>query len=433
MDGTSVTNDDQMRLEPHDINAEQSVLGAMLLSQAALETALARVSPGDFYRPAHRVIFEAITAIARAGQPVDATIVLARLQSENWLQVVGGAPYLHTLMEACLSPANVAHYTAIVRERAVRRRLIAASRGIAHRAFAADGEDAVGLAEQAVRELEAVRDFEIEEDDAASTLTIKEFLEVKDEEYDWIVPDLLERGDRLILTGMEGLGKSTLFRQLAVTIAAGIHPFDHTEIEPKRVLIVDVENTAKQVRRKIRPMVAQAELQRHPIIETNMWLEVRPEGLDLANDRDVSWLLRRISLLRPDVVFLGPLYRLAPRALNTDDEAAPILAVLNMIRAKGACVLLEAHAGHAIGAGGRRDLRPRGSSALLGWPEFGYGIRRSDTPEAKFQRVVDLESWRGDRDERNWPERLTAGGVWPWTSVQMPPEEWTPTSSLRGA
>jgi replicative DNA helicase len=180
-------------------------------------------------------------------------------------------------------------------------------------------------------------------------------------------------------------------------------------------------------------MVAQANLQGRPIEETNLWLEIRPEGLDLANDRDLSWLMRRVALIKPDVVFLGPLYRLAPRALNSDDEVAPILAALNMIRARGACVLLEAHAGHALGAGGRRDLRPRGSSALLGWPEFGYGIRRADTPEAKTRRIVDVESWRGDRDERDWPERLTAGGAWPWTETVVgfdAQENWTPTSAL---
>ena len=106
-----------------------------------------------------------------------------------------------------------------------------------------------------------------------------------------------------------------------------------------------------------------------------MWVEIRPEGLDLARDKDVSRLLRLVAAISPDVVLLGPLYRLAPRALNDDSDAAPIIATLNMIRTRGACVLLEAHAGHALGAGGRRDLRPRGSSAFLGWPEFGYGIR----------------------------------------------------------
>jgi len=425
-------NDDTL-LEPHDITAEQCVLGAMLISHAAVETAMSRVTAGDFYRPAHQILFETITNLVRAGEPVDAAIVLARLQADGNLARVGGALYLHTLIETCPTPANIRHYTAIVRERAVRRRLIRAAQSIAHRAYTADGEDAIGLAEHAVREFEAVRDLELSEDDA-STPTIKEFLEVKDEEYDWIVPGLLERGDRMILTGTEGLGKSTLFRQLAVTIAAGIHPFDHTPITPRRVLIVDAENTPTHVRRKIRPLVAQAELQGHPISETNLWLETRPEGLDLANDRDVSWLLRRVSLIRPDVVCLGPLYRLAPRALNSDDEVAPILAVLNMIRSKGACVLLEAHAGHAIGVGGRRDLRPRGSSALLGWPEFGYGIRRADTEEAKYRRVVDLESWRGDRDEREWPERLAAGGTWPWTAVQIgfdPSASWPQSTGLR--
>ncbi|MEV0584054.1 AAA family ATPase [Nonomuraea sp. NPDC050310] len=404
------------RLQPHDLDAEQALLGAMLLSAAAVEKCLVTVSVGDFYRPAHQLVYEAILAAVRANKPADPTVVLAELRELDTLARAGGGEYLHTLMAACLTPANVGHYAAIVRGHGVRRRLIAAGIRIAQRAQDL-GADAHGLTEQAVRELEDVRDFELGDD--VDTLTVGQFLAVEDEEYDWIVPGLLERGDRMILTGTEGLGKSTIFRQLAVTIAAGLHPFQHTPIQPRRVLVLDCENTATQVRRKLRPMVAQARLQERPIEETNLWLEIRPQGLDLASDRDLSWLMRRIAVIQPDVVFLGPLYRLAPRALNSDDEVAPILAALNMIRARGACVLLEAHAGHALGAGGRRDLRPRGSSALLGWPEFGYGIRRADTPEAKHKRIVDMESWRGDRDERSWPERLEAGGVWPWTEVMI--------------
>ena len=126
---------------------------------------------------------------------------------------------------------------------------------------------------------------------------------------------------------------------------------------------------------------------------------------------------------------IGPLYRLAPRALNDDSDAAPVIATLNLIRARGACVLLEAHAGHALGHGGRRDLRPRGSSAFLGWPEFGYGIRSSDLPEAKKKRLVDVVPWRGDRDEREWPDHLIAGGTWPWAAHVAgfsDPDDWTP-------
>ena len=144
-------------------------------------------------------------------------------------------------------------------------------------------------------------------------------------------------------------------------------------------------------------------------------MEIRPEGMDLALERDVSRLLRLVAVIEPDMVILGPLYRLAPRALNNDDDAAPVLAALNMIRARGACVVLEAHAGHALGHGGIRDLRPRGSSAFLGWPEFGYGIRVASHEDAKRKRLVDVVPWRGDRDERDWPEMLQGGGQWPWS------------------
>ena len=113
-------------------------------------------------------------------------------------------------------------------------------------------------------------------------------------------------------------------------------------------------------------------------------------------------------------MILGPLYKLAPRALNDDSDIAPVLAVLDMIRARDACLILGADAGHAMGPGGRRDFRPRGSSALLGWPEFGYGLRWSEDAQSATARTVDMVSWRGDRDEREWPEMLTAGGVWPW-------------------
>ena len=400
--------DDFTEYAPHDLRAEQAVLGAMLLSVAAAAECLSALGADDFYRPAHQVVFAGIRALVRTDAPADPVTLLAWLEDAGEVRAAGGAPYLHTLIASVPTVAQAAHYARIVRDRAVRRRLLEAGRRIVQMA-SEEGADAHGLTERAVRETEAARDAGQADD--VTTRTITEFLEVPEgDAYDWIVPGLLERGDRLVLTGTEGAGKSTLFRQLAVTIAAGVHPFDHKPIEPKRVLIVDCENGAAHIRRKIRPLVIQADCEGFPVRETNLWIEVRPEGLDLAADKDVSWLLRRITTISPDVVTIGPLSRLAPRALNDDSDAAPIIATLNMIRARGACVLLEAHAGHALGMGGRRDLRPRGSSAFLGWPEFGWGIRSSDLDEAKKRRLVDVVPWRGDRDEREWPERLVAGG-----------------------
>jgi DnaB-like helicase N terminal domain/AAA domain len=427
-------DDEFADLEPHDLAAEQAVLGAMLLSAAEAENCLAVLGAMDFYRPAHQIVFELVQAMTAAGDAVDALTVKDRLAAAGELARIGGAPYLHTLIAAVPTAANAGHYARIVRDKAVRRRLLSAGRRIVHMAQAPDG-DAHGLAERAVREAEAARDAG--QADYIATPTIAEFLAVPEgaDAYDWVVPGLLERGDRLVLTGTEGAGKSTLFRQLAVMTAAGLHPFDHYPIEPRRVLVVDCENGPAHTRRKIRPLVIQAEAHGYPVRETNLWVEVHPEGMDLASDKDASRLLRWVAAIRPDAVMIGPLYRLAPRALNDDSDAAPVISALNMIRARGACVLLEAHAGHALGMGGRRDLRPRGSSAFLGWPEFGYGIRSSDVADAKKHRLVDVVPWRGDRDERNWPERLIAGGEWPWSAYAGPADpddDWNAYSDLGG-
>jgi DnaB-like helicase N terminal domain/AAA domain len=408
------TPGDFSRPDPHDLGAEQAALGSMMLSAVAAETCMAALGAEDFYRPGHGLIFAHITAMMRAGEPVDALTVKGRLDAAGDIGRMGGAPYLHTLIASVPVVANAPEYARIVREHAVRRRLLLAGRRIVQWGTGQNADsDAHGLAERALREVEAVRDSGI--GDGITVKTITEFLDVPEgaDDYDWVIPGLLERGDRLMLTGVEGGGKSTLMRQLGVTIAAGIHPLTHLDIEPRRVLIIDNQDSERQVRRKIRPMVAQARLQRHPVSESNLWIEARGR-MDLALDRDASWLLRQVATVRPDVLMIGPLCNLAPRALNSDDDAAPIIAVIDMIRERDVCVILEAHSGHGIGPGGKRDPRPRGSAAFLGWPEFGYGLRWTDDPQGATQRTVDLVSWRGDRDERQWPEMLTAGGVWPW-------------------
>lgn len=413
--------------EPHDIAAEQAVLGAMLLSAAAAESCRAALSPDDFYRPAHGIIFRHVTAMIRAGEPVDAVTLRDHLELAGDLAVCGHAMYLHTLIAQVPAVANAAHYTRIVRDRAVRRRLRVAGRRILQWSEGAD--DAHGLTERSVREVESVRESGL--GDGITVKTVDEFMNVPEgaDDYDWVVPGLLERGDRLMLTGHEGAGKSTFMRQLSVTIGAGIHPLTHEPIEPRRVMVIDGQDSERQIRRKIRPMLAQARLQGYPVSEANLWIEAHGR-MDLALDRDASWLIRQVAAIRPDIVMLGPLCNLAPRALNSDDDAAPVIAVIDMIRERDVCVVVEAHAGHAVGPGGRRDMRPRGSSAFLGWPEFGYGLRWSEDPMAKLGRTVDMVSWRGDRDERDWPEMLTQGGVWPWRAatpgVIVPKDSWAP-------
>jgi len=240
-----------------------------------------------------------------------------------------------------------------------------------------------------------------------------QFLDTADDEYDWVVPGLLERGDRLMLTGHEGLGKSMLTRQLAVTMAAGIHPFRTAlTFEPRRVLYIDCENSERQSRRKFRPLAGASVRARHRVPDGGMRLIHKPNGLDLTRKDDEDWLLERVTAHQPDVLFIGPFYRLHNANLNEELPARRTVAVLDKARNSVGCALvIEAHAGHGNQIH-ERDVRPVGSSLLLRWPEFGYGL----TPVEKDKKLVHLRPWRGPREEREWPKQLMWGDPekWPW-------------------
>lgn len=258
-----------------------------------------------------------------------------------------------------------------------------------------------------------------------------EFLAEGDDAYDWLVPDVLERGDRLMITGAEGLGKSVWCRQLCVQLAAGIHPFQPGTVDPVRVLVVDCENSTRQNRRHYGILGGLSISKGRRVPDGGLRLIHRPEGIDLTRGDDAEWLLERVRAHRPDVLYIGPFYRLHNADINDEVAARKTVSVLDAARTVGdGCVLLmEAHAGHGQN-GSQRALRPVGSSLLLRWPEFGFGLRRAKECDPADARpsLVDLEAWRGARDERDWPTSFRHGrrGDWPW----MPEMFKTAGSSL---
>lgn len=247
-----------------------------------------------------------------------------------------------------------------------------------------------------------------------------EFIAQGDDTYDWLVPHVLERGDRLMITGAEGLGKSVWCRQLCVQLAAGIHPFVEGEhVKPLKVLVVDCENSTRQNRRHYGRLAGVSITKGRRVPAGGLRLIHRPEGIDLTRGADAEWLLERVHAHKPDVLYIGPFYRLHNSDINDETAARKTVSVLDAARTAGnGCVLLmEAHAGHGQN-GAQRALRPVGSSLLLRWPEFGFGLRRAKECDPADARpsLVDLESWRGARDERDWPSSFRHGreGDWPW-------------------
>jgi replicative DNA helicase len=128
------------RTPPHDLLAEQSAIGGMLLSKDAVADVVETVRGVDFYIPKHEVIFEAVLSLYSHGEPTDVIAVTDELTKTAQLQRAGGAEYLHTLTGLVPTAANAGYYASIVAEKAVLRRLVEAGTRIVQMGYASEGE-----------------------------------------------------------------------------------------------------------------------------------------------------------------------------------------------------------------------------------------------------------------------------------------------------
>ncbi len=151
------------RTPPHDLAAEQCVLGGMMLSKDAISDVLDVIKPHDYYRPAHQLVHDVILDLYGRGEPADAVTVAAELTRRGEIARVGGAPYLHTLIASVPTAANAGYYARIVRERAILRRLVEVGTRIVQLGYAGDG-DADDLVDRAEAEIYGVTDRRVTED-----------------------------------------------------------------------------------------------------------------------------------------------------------------------------------------------------------------------------------------------------------------------------
>jgi replicative DNA helicase len=151
------------RTPPHDLAAEQCVLGGMLMSKDAISDVMEVIRPADHYRPAHQLVHEAILELYGRGEPADPVTVSDLLAKRGELVRVGGGAYLHTLIASVPTAANAGYYARIVRERAILRRLVEVGTRIVQLGYAGDG-DADELVDRAQAEVYGVTERRVSED-----------------------------------------------------------------------------------------------------------------------------------------------------------------------------------------------------------------------------------------------------------------------------
>ncbi|AZC12737.1 replicative DNA helicase [Microbacterium sp. ABRD28] len=159
------------RTPPHDMAAEQSTLGGMLLSKDAVADVIETLRGADFYIPKHEIIYEAILSLYSHGEPTDVIAVTDELIKTGDLQRAGGADYLHTLTSIVPTAANAGYYASIVAERALLRRLVEAGTRIVQMGYKGEG-DAIELVNNAQAEIYSVNSGQETEDYVPLTIAV---------------------------------------------------------------------------------------------------------------------------------------------------------------------------------------------------------------------------------------------------------------------
>lgn len=308
-DGAQVVVD-ALKLPPQSIDAEQSVLGGLLLDNQRWDSIADKIGLDDFYRREHRLIFKAIAALAHENKPADVVTVSEWLESTGELEAAGGLAYLGSLANNTPSAANIAAYAEIVRERSIMRQLLQASTEISTSAYSPEGRSAAELLDWAEKRI-----FDINEKGArrrGGVESIKALLTKTIDRIDMLYQsqssitglatgftDLdektsgLQNADLVIIAGRPSMGKTTLAMNIAEAAAVG-----------KKVPVAIFSMEMPGIQLAMRMMASLGRINSH---------RVRTGKLD---DEDWPRLTSAVNLLSEAPIFIDDTPALTPMELR---------------------------------------------------------------------------------------------------------------------
>lgn len=260
---------DSVRKPPQSLEGEQAILGALLLGGGSFDRVAEIVNENDFYLYSHRLIFRALSALAADNQPTDVVVVVDWLESRTLLEDADGLHYIGALAEEAPSADNVVKYAQIVRERSVKRQLIAVANDIADSAFSNDGTDSkvlldlaeekvLGIADQSAKTAGGFTDITTVLSGAVDRINYlfqnKEAITGLSTGFDDLDEKTsgLQRSDLIIVAGRPSMGKTTFAMNIA----------EHAALEaPSPVAVFSLEMPAEQLAMRMIASLGRVELQ----------------------------------------------------------------------------------------------------------------------------------------------------------------------------
>lgn len=356
----------RLRVPPHSREAEQAVLGGLLQDNAALVVAAELLTEADFYGFEHRLIFAAIADLIEDGNTADVITVFERLEVNGKASDCGGLPYLHSLYTGVPSASGLRSYAAIVRERSVLRKLIAASDEIATAAFNTQGRAASEIIADGFAKVRAIAS----EAPDAKALPMLSFdqLRAQAQAVSWTVKHILPADSVGLLFGASGTFKTYIAIDAAMHVVHGLKWLGRRTKKGPALFIAGEGGTGLAAR-----LEAWHRARRLPAPPGNM-LRVVPVALDLGTD---AWRVAEAAAaagIQPSIVVVDTFSQTFSGEENSANEVAEYFRqVGNHLRAMWKCtVLVIHHSGHSA------TDRPRGSSTMQANTSFLLGAFRDE-------------------------------------------------------
>lgn len=408
-------------------HVERAVLARMLVSRATRQIGLERLGAADFRYMMTRLLFTAMGELHAAGKPVTVESVAAKSGAK--------VATVAEVRDHDTSGASGESWISELVDLSMRRHARAVAERIVANADHPD-VDAQWFRDQFAEGTTLLPS-------AASRRAVADidtFVETTDRAYSWLVPWMLERGERLLLVGEEGKGKSILLRQWAFQLAAGCHWASGKIIEPGKVLVIDAENSPKQVARAATwPLeMARKYADGTPAKWDPTRLRVETiHRLDIVSNREQRDTIDRwLERYRPDLLLIGPLYKVGRdvKGANYKDNAMAMTDVLDGWRERFGCAVAMEHHSPKGESGSPRELSPADSSVWMRWPDIGVNVRyqraREEVPEKgahswcpELLTHFHVGDFRGMRGFHQYPNVLVYGDrrldQWQWHNPTM--------------